>query len=72
MTRYISIETCRTCPHNDHKGGFGRVAYLPVCRLASRDLPYTSGVNGQPGRERIVATPTGEIPEWCPLPLLEK
>lgn len=64
MPKYIPITKCSTCPNVDHNGAFAGIAYVPVCRAARRELPYTVGVaNG-----RAVASTTGEVPEWCPLP----
>lgn len=63
--RYIPIKTCNDCPHKDHRGGFGRVAYIPVCRLTDKNLPYTVGASGL--TRMIIANYTGEIPDSCPL-----
>ena len=61
--RMIPINTCFDCPHRDHQGAFGKVAYVPVCGKKNRKLPYnvTTGPIGQQ------ANPTGNIPAWCPL-----
>ena len=62
--RKIVLKTCTHCPHRDHKGVFGNPACVPVCRLAKQELPFTvtPGGNG-----RLHASPTYDIPEWCPL-----
>lgn len=65
MRKKIVITSCSQCPHTDHNGGFGKIAYLPVCTKKNRrHLPYEENAS----RGRVVATPTGVIPEWCPLP----
>ena len=62
--RKIVLKTCTHCPNRDHKGAFGNPSCVPVCRLANQELPYTvtPGSNG-----RLHASPTYEIPAWCPL-----
>lgn len=66
VARKIVIEECAQCPNSDHQGGFGPVAYIPVCRKAGRNLPYDTKV----GFGNIVrARQVGGIPSWC---LLEK
>lgn len=62
----IPIPSCAECPSRDHKGGFGTVAYVPVCRKAARELPHTVRYDTVPGRG--VASLSEGIPEWCPLP----
>lgn len=71
--RVIPVDTCRTCPSRDHKGGFGPVAYVPVCDRANRrELPHEIRAStGPAGVPRIVADPTYKIPQWCPLPKAE-
>lgn len=59
----IVINSCSACPHKDHKGGFGQVSYVPVCRKVNRELPYTVGVS----LKVVTASMTGDIPDWCPL-----
>jgi len=59
----IIIKTCVECPHKEHKGGFGAVSYIPVCRKDNKNLPYTVHVS----YGIITASATGVIPEWCPL-----
>ena len=60
----LTIENCNECPFVDHKGGFGNVAYIPVCkRVGRKELPYTEHASNG----RITARCTGVIPEWCPL-----
>lgn len=66
---YLKISDCRQCPHRDHKGGFARISYIPTCRKAQRDLPYTIAA---PGTARllsaaVVAVQVEGIPDWCPL-----
>ena len=64
MPRVIKIESCKGCPHNDHMGAFGRVAYVPICRLANKSQSWepVADRNG-----RVSAHQTVDIPEWCPL-----
>ena len=64
VARKIVLHTCTHCPNRDHKGAFGNPSCVPVCRLANQGLPYTvtPGSNG-----RLHASPTYEIPAWCPL-----
>lgn len=63
MTRIIRIERCDDCEHADHKGAFGKVSCVPVCRKDGRELPHK--VEEQRGR--MVAVSDGKIPDWCPL-----
>ena len=63
MNKKIIITKCAGCPNRDHKGAFGKVAYVPICRLAERELPYTESA----GKGRGYAKGTDEIPDWCPL-----
>ena len=66
MARYIKLETCGTCPHRDHKGAFGPVAYVPCCgAFGGKELPWEPGA-GRSGRVFAVASEV--IPDWCPLP----
>lgn len=68
MARYIEVNSCAGCPHRDHRGAFGAVAYVPVCRKANKTLPHTEHASE---RQRIVAyRDDREIPDWCPLPQL--
>lgn len=64
MAKVIVIEKCSQCPHNDHRGGFGVIKYIPVCRLANREQPYEVAPSG---RFSQVAHQTVDIPDWCPL-----
>lgn len=66
MNRKIVITSCIGCPSMDHKGAFGRISCVPICRKVQRDLPFNlaQGYGGQ-----VQASPTGVIPEWCPLPI---
>lgn len=63
MTKIIKIEKCRHCPNHTHKGGFGQVAYIPVCSLANKEQPWKLISDGR----MAVAHQTVDIPEWCPL-----
>lgn len=67
MKRKIVIGSCSDCPNLKHSGGFGGIAYIPICHETGEMLPYTKSVSGN----RIVATATGEIPDWCPLDAAE-
>lgn len=51
------------CPHKDHRGAFGQIAYIPCCRKVSRNLPYRETAQ----RGSVHAVGTGVIPDWCPL-----
>lgn len=64
MIKIIRIETCKECTNRDHKGAFGRISYIPICRKAGMELPYTE--------HKGKASPTYEIPDWCPLENLEE
>ena len=64
MPKKIVIEKCTACPYIEHRGGFGNIMYKPFCREVSCDLPFTVSV--QQGNN-VIATPTGVIPDWCPL-----
>lgn len=63
--RMIRVNSCQTCPNRDHKGGFGSPAYVPVCRKAGQDLPYTLHPNSR--GTGCMAHGTHVIPDWCPL-----
>ena len=65
--RCIPIPSCGQCQFRDHKGAFGAVAYVPVCRRTNKELPHSLG--NTPGG-RPVALATEVIPDWCPLPEL--
>ena len=69
MDRALRITSCMDCPCRDHKGAFAAVPYVPICRLADRELPWEKGY--QYGG-RMQARPTMIIPDWCPLPPMEK
>ena len=61
----ILIKNCLVCPNRSHRGGFATVSWIPCCSLMkSKELPYTLSGNAS----CVSASPTGEIPEWCPLP----
>lgn len=64
----IPIPSCAECPHRDHKGGFGEVAYVPVCRRVNKELPHTVGTRKTTMGYRMIASQVEGIPEWCPLP----
>ena len=65
------IHTCGTCRYRDHKGAFGNPSCVPCCHHpkvrkddgTTPELPYTPTVSDN----RIHATPTYVIPDWCPL-----
>lgn len=62
--RLIIIRNCYGCPNFRRSGSFGKIAYVPSCALARKDLPYTihEGVMG------LTASVEPGIPDWCPLP----
>jgi hypothetical protein len=63
----IRIKTCKECPYLGHKGAFGEIAYVPVCRKSGKELPHTLGA----GHKHVpLALGTNAIPEWCPLDAL--
>ncbi|KKL61153.1 hypothetical protein LCGC14_2198170 [marine sediment metagenome] len=63
-SKIITIKTCSACPHIDHGGAWGQVAYVPCCEKSSRrEMPYTTHASGN----RVVARCTDVIPDWCPL-----
>jgi hypothetical protein len=64
MPRKIIIRECTSCSYIRHRGSFGSIMYKPFCEKINRDLPFTVSV--QQGNN-VVATPTGIIPDWCPL-----
>jgi hypothetical protein len=64
--RYIPIKDCSYCPRKDHRGGFGRPAFIPVCRSTNKELGYTNALQNS----TVIAVYDGIIPEWCPLPEL--
>lgn len=63
MNRKIAIKTCIECPHKGHKGGFATISYVPKCGYTGKELPHGIGKSGG----IVVASPTGVIPDWCPL-----
>ena len=63
MTKKIVIKSCCDCSYKDHKGGFGKISYVPVCTKTGEELPYTVGLC----LGVVTATYTGVIPESCPL-----
>lgn len=64
MNRKIIIKKCAECPHQSHRGAFGKVMCIPVCLKNRWELPYKIGTES--GRK--VAVGTDVIPSWCPLP----
>lgn len=64
MSRIIRIVECRDCPSRETGGGFGKVAYIPRCKAADKELPYDIG---RGHGSMIIATQTPGIPCWCPL-----
>ena len=63
--RMIRIKDCDDCPHLDHTGAFGRVAYVPCCnKKHGKELPYTPDLGR---RATVTAHRTPGIPDWCPL-----
>ncbi|MCK5306993.1 MAG: hypothetical protein KAJ73_00140 [Zetaproteobacteria bacterium] len=63
MDRKIVIKDCDDCPHLDHMGAFGKVAYVPRCGKSGDTLPYTVGApDGNP-----TAYSEPGIPDSCPL-----
>ena len=65
MSKKIVIEVCSKCPKVSHGGGFGKIAYIPMCNLGvtNRELPYEERAS----RGMVVAHGTDVIPDWCPL-----
>lgn len=64
--RKIVIAYCGQCPHKDHNGGFGKIAYIPVCKKKNRKiLPYKCSVSDS---GFVTAQLKNGIPDWCPLP----
>ena len=63
--RKIVIQDCGECPRSDHKGAFGAVSCIPVCRKADRELPWTP-IASSTGFVSAKREPG--IPDWCPLP----
>ena len=63
--KFIPINSCSECPSRDHRGAFGRIAYIPICRATGKELPYDVVTNPISGISS--ASATYEIPEWCPL-----
>lgn len=60
----IVIKSCIECYFKDHKGGFAEISYVPICSISGgRTLPYNVGDS----YGVATASPTGIIPEWCPL-----
>lgn len=66
VPRMLVVVSCEHCPSRDHKGAWGNVSRIPVCRATGISLPYTAQTDGI--GNRVEAIPTYVIPEWCPLP----
>lgn len=64
MEKAITVSGCQSCPHKEHRGGFGRVSYVPYCRVKHKTIPHTTGLS----YGIVTATPVAGIPPWCPLP----
>lgn len=61
----IVIESCLTCPHRGHLGGFAGISFVPCCKkFKSKGLPHGISNSVTLG---VHASPTYEIPDWCPL-----
>ena len=65
VDRKIVLTDCQGCPSLGHKGAFGSIGYVPVCRAVLKEQPYTTSVMGG-GLLTLCRTPG--IPDWCPLP----
>lgn len=66
VVRVVVIPSCKMCIHRDHKGGFGFISYVPVCRnMRGRELPHD--IVRKPSVKGGVAVVKDGIPEWCPL-----
>lgn len=66
--RKIVIRQCSQCPKRDHKGGFGSIAYIPICRATNKELPYTVHKgSSKPISNMVMANALDVIPDWCPL-----
>ena len=61
MSRIIRINDCSDCPSKDHLGAYAKISYIPVCRYANKELPYTCST------DHTIAIASNVIPEWCPL-----
>ena len=64
--RKIVISDCKDCQKLDHKGAFGKVPKIPVCRKVDKELPWDPVVSEI--TSNIYARRIPEIPKWCPLP----
>lgn len=61
--RCIKIENCSECPNIGHKGGWGTISYIPICRKDNKELPYTVKAY----QTMICASVNDGVPDWCPL-----
>ena len=64
MDRIIRITECSQCPHFDHRGGHGQIAYVPKCNKSHKELPHTVSFNS---KNRGIAQQLPGIPDWCEL-----
>lgn len=70
MTKKIVINTCLGCPYRGYRGDtlkYGKIAEIPRCERAYKWLPYETNLTFINNRAVTTATPTGKIPDWCPL-----
>lgn len=69
MSVFLKIDSCKECPFVMHGGGFGQVAYIPLCSRTKKPetLPYTTHVSASGRFTTVTASMTGNIPNWCPL-----
>ena len=65
--RCINIKDCSACPNIGHKGAWGEISYIPVCRKENKELPFTTRVSDSVTHRMIYATVKEGIPIWCPL-----
>jgi hypothetical protein len=69
MNRIIEIKTCVTCPYYSNHYNKKNL-FVPLCKRNERDLPYdVSGIKASGNGRTVIniATPTGDIPDWCDL-----
>ena len=63
----ITVTQCTGCPNRDHKGAFGQVSYVPVCRKLGKVIPYTVTEQKTGLSTLLIASQKVDIPSWCPL-----
>lgn len=79
MNRKIVISSCNGCSNQDHSGAFTQGGAIPLCHGIGGKGPKTDRWPDEFGSvlpfESVLDTqnipirnPTGEIPDWCPLP----